>query len=144
MKIEIDTKNDSKDEIIAAIRLLQSSLGLKSDFISNEAAIIENNPIEKQNFVTGFNEYANNSKNKSDGYVNIFETNESNIPKNNNGVEQNPTPVLADFFSNPTPATILSNDPETINKTEMRERTEFFKEYQDDTEEKKKIRVIPY
>ena len=59
MKLEIDTKSDSREEIMHAIRLLQKAVG--EEIMSNSAPVVEEEKQEAgtAGFVNAFKNYEN-------------------------------------------------------------------------------------
>jgi hypothetical protein len=144
MKIEINTKEDSKEEIKHVIKLLMSSLGEDKEIMSNDPESSIKN--EQLNLFSSNDEKI---KPDNDGYVNIFAPNpetkiEEEKEEENNG--EQPKTSFEGFFSNSQiyennnnqdKEDEEENDNEEVNNNEQRDS--FFKEFDDDDKNKTKI-----
>jgi hypothetical protein len=141
MRIEIDTKSDSKEEIKHVIKLLMSSLGEDKENLSNQTNI---NDI--------FNSNNNEKKTSEDneGYINIFAPNEIKEEPAQEKKEEN---TFAGFFSNNESYIEIKSDNINENNennndedNSNQERDSFFKEYNDDDDDnnKKKSKISFY
>ncbi|MCB9358825.1 hypothetical protein H6503_02755 [Candidatus Woesearchaeota archaeon] len=134
MKIEVDTKTDSKEEIRHAIRVLKAALGEDNENFSNNG----------NSSSSGFD-----SRQDSDGYVNLFAPNPTKEEQMTNA-EPEPVNPLVGFFDSPAsqePTTIIEEKEDTSSRTRIidDEESTFFKEYEDEEEsDKKKPRIQFY
>ncbi len=172
MKIEVNTKEDSKEEIMHAIKLLMSAAGMQGkEVFSNEISEIEESK-EENGMLNLFNDSKTDEPKKdNDGYVNMFAPNEEKEEENeiestpNMVVEEQAEPAnpLANFFgdtqapvassSSETSSTVISTEGEDEDDDDYGREEEkdslnsFFKEYDDEEDEdgkKKKPKIKFY
>jgi len=140
MRIEIDTKNDSKEEIVNAIRLLMSAAKVNGcEVFSNEAAALARPAGD--DLLSVFSDKADKEPPKdNDGYINIFAPNPvEDKPKEAKTASDNP---FAGFFDSPSEPSPSLQQEEQETKAGQTERS-FFKEYEDE-DPKKKHRITFY
>ncbi|MFT4297973.1 MAG: hypothetical protein ACMXX5_02165 [Candidatus Woesearchaeota archaeon] len=157
MKVEIDTKIDSKEEIKQAIKLLMSSLGEDKEIFSNEPDLNSSiMPKSSSNIIDSKDDAINDSDESNSGYINLFASNDE--IKSQENESQNSSSGFAGFFSNSTASSNTEKnnsinhnedndnedeEDEDLDKEEEKENDEFFKEY-DDEDTKKKPRITFY
>jgi len=155
MKIEIDTKHDSRDEIINAIRILQSVVNERGskEIFSNKSDMSNTQSNSAQSLIDEginlFEEKENHVDNEKPDFVNIFQDFANKESQKNNESHQSifdgkkdderkEESVISDFFANEPPQE-QSSSPEQPSEEESKEsKEEFFKEYEE--EDKFKIK----
>lgn len=136
MRIEVDTKQDSKEEIKHIIKLLMAAVNAKdSEIFTNDSS----NSLSQQSdnpLVNMFkeNQAQDNMQSKdNEGYVNLFGPVEA--PKEEAKPEPALNPMLSifDSSSNSTPVSNASSQSAQNNE----EQKGFYKEFEDESDKKK-------
>jgi len=147
MKIEVDTKNDSKEEIKHAIKLLMEATNTNDKEVFSTEPEPEKGPMSDLVNLFGDNsKKEDESKVDDDGYLSIFSENEEKEEATQQAQDSNP---LANFFGSSEPATKSADestdedDNDNEDDPEKEEEREFFKTYEDE-EDKKKPRISFY
>lgn len=115
MKIEVDTKHDSKEDIINVIRILQSVVGKKP--MSNVE--LDKVSDDKPDFVNIFKDHANAQK-------------DSDFTKEDNKEEFVNVSEIKDKATEKKSGNFLSNFFNSDEKEEKKDDEEFFKEFDDE------------
>lgn len=144
MKVEVDTRRDSKEEIKHAIKLLMAAANMKNkEIFSNEPE--ENNSAN--DLINLFGDEPKKEESSSNqnngGYVNLFAPNEETSPpvEETEQAQESGNP-LANFFGASN-----SNDGEPDGQTDPdddNDESGFFKAYEDEEDKEKKHRISFY
>jgi len=142
MKVEVDTKHDSKEEIKHAIKLLMAAANMENKEVFSNEPEESSSANDLVNLFGDEPKKEESSSESSGSYVNLFAPNEETAPpvEETEQAQEAGNP-LANFFG-----TSESSDGEPDGQTDPDDDDDngFFKVYEDEEDTRKKPRISFY